>query len=124
MLVCIFVDDISSKTIRLWLRNAVQTALIKTNTFFSKIINLCLRDINFYPINNKTDYFLEKYIFNRKKKKQKKVCIFLDSRSYSEQDPVPDPLFHATDPRIRIHIKMKRIRNSLIKCIINYYETH
>ena len=27
-----------------------------------------------------------------------------------EQDP--DPLFHETDPRIRIHIKMKRIRNT------------
>ena len=92
--------------------------------FFQKYSNLSLSDLNIYPINNKTDYFLEKYIFNRKKKKQKKVCIFLDSRSYSEQDPVPDPLFHATDPRIRIHIKMKRIRNSLIKCIINYYETH
>ena len=24
----------------------------------------------------------------------------------------PDPLFHETDPRIRIHIKIKRIRNT------------
>ena len=29
-----------------------------------------------------------------------------------EQDPDPDPLFHETDPRIRINIKMKRIRNT------------
>ena len=31
-----------------------------------------------------------------------------------EQDPDPDQLFHETDPRIRIriHIKMKLIRNT------------
>ena len=29
-----------------------------------------------------------------------------------EQDPDPDPLFHETNPRIRVHIKMKRIRNT------------
>ena len=27
----------------------------------------------------------------------------------------PDPFFHETDPRIRISIKMKRIRNTVIK---------
>ena len=27
-------------------------------------------------------------------------------------DPLQDPRFHDMDPRIRIHIKMKRIRNS------------
>ena len=36
----------------------------------------------------------------------------IDFRSDLEQDPDPDPLFHKTDQRIRIHIKMKRIRNT------------
>ena len=35
--------------------------------FFSKILNFCLTDINIYPINNKIDNFLEKYIFIRNK---------------------------------------------------------
>ena len=44
-------------------------------------------------------------------------------RSDLEQDPDaeqdPDPLFHETDPRIRIwiHIKMKRIRNTAIRVL-------
>ena len=64
-------------------------------------------DKNIYPINNKTDHISEKYIFYRKKK-----LIFPDFRSDLEQDPDPDPLFRETDPRIRIHIKMKLIRNT------------
>ena len=36
----------------------------------------------------------------------------LEQNSDPEQDPDPDLLFHETDPRIRIHIKMKRIRNT------------
>ena len=58
-------------------------------------------DINIYSINNKIDHISEKYIFYRKKS-----WYFPDFRSDLEQDP--DPLFH----RIRIHIKMKRIRNT------------
>ena len=65
-------------------------------------------DINVYPINNKTDHISEKYIFFI----EKKSCYFPDFRSDLEQDP--DPFFHETDPRIRIHIKMKRIRNTAI----------
>ena len=61
-------------------------------------------DINFYSINNKTDHISEKYIFFI----EKKVDIFPNFRSDLEQDP--DPLFHETDPRIRIQIK--RIRNT------------
>ena len=34
---------------------------------FSKVLNLCLTDINISPVNNKTDNFLEKYISYRKK---------------------------------------------------------
>ena len=49
-------------------------------------------DINIYSLNNKTDHIS-------------------DFRSDLEQDP--DPLFHETDPRIRIDIKMKRIRNTV-----------
>ena len=67
-------------------------------------------DINIYPINNKTYHISEKYIFYRKKSKTK-IDIF---PSDLEQDPDPDPLFHETDPRIRIHIKMKRIRNTAV----------
>ena len=51
-------------------------------------------DINIYSINNKTDHISEIY--------------FPDFRS----DLDPDPLFHETDPRIRIHNKLKRIRNT------------
>ena len=57
-------------------------------------------DINIYPINNKTDHMSEKYIFYSKKSKTK-GWYFPDFRS--------DPLLHETDPRIRIHIKMKHI---------------
>ena len=64
-------------------------------------------DINIYSRNNKTDYISENYIFYRKKR-----WYFPDFRSDLEQDPNPDPLFYETDPRIRIHIKMKRIRNT------------
>ena len=52
-------------------------------------------DINNYPINNKTNHISEKYIFKEKKSKTK-VDIFGRIRS-----------------RIRIHIKMKRIRNTV-----------
>ena len=58
-----------------------------------------------YSINNKTDNISEKYFFI-----EKKSLYIPDFRSDLEQDP--DPLFHETDPRIRIHIKMKRIRNA------------
>ena len=63
-------------------------------------------DINIYPKNNKTDHISEKYILNRKKSTTIKL-LFPDFSLDLEQDP--DPLFHETDPRIRIHIKMKRI---------------
>ena len=62
-------------------------------------------------MNNKTNYILEKNIFDRKK--VLKSWYFFDFRSDPELDP--DPLFHETDPRIRIHIKMKRIRNAADK---------
>ena len=55
------------------------------HTFFSNIINLCSTDINIYPINNKTDHFLEKFNIKNVFKK------FVFSR---------------------IHIKMRRIRNT------------
>ena len=48
-------------------------------------------DINIYSINNKTDHISENYIFYRKKSWTK---------------------LNETDPRIRIHIKIKRIRNT------------
>ena len=53
-------------------------------------------NVNIYSMSNKTDHISEKYIFL-----EKKVDIF----------PIlgwdPDPLFHETNPRIRINIKMK-----------------
>ena len=60
-------------------------------------------DINICPINNKIDHISEKYIFYRKKVKQKLIIFPILNL---------EPLFHETDPRIRIHIKMKRIRNT------------
>ena len=45
---------------------------------------------------------------------EQKNWYFPDFRSdfEQEQDPDLDPLFHETDPRIWIQIKMKRIRNT------------
>ena len=62
--------------------------------------------MNIYPINNKTDIFWRN--FELKKKFLKKVFT-----SYSEQDP----LFHETDLRRRIHIQMKRIRNTVLNIL-------
>ena len=61
--------------------------------------------MNIYLINNNTEICLEKDTL---------IDFFLlklvFSRFDSEQEP--DPLFHETDQRIRIHIKMKRIHNT------------
>ena len=67
--------------------------------FFFKTIKLMLTDIYIYPINNKT----YKYIFFRKKSKIK-VDIF--------------PTLGRIWSMIRIHIKMKQIRNT------DFYESH
>ena len=48
----------------------------------------------------------------------KKRLVFPDFRSNLEQDS--DSLFHETDPRIRIHIKIKRIRNTDIYMMLHY----
>ena len=45
--------------------------------------------------------------FYRKKSKTKVDIFPILGRILGQ-----DPLFHETDPRIRIHIKMKRIRNT------------
>ena len=79
-----------------------QPKSLEYHTFFSKLLNLCLLT-NIYPINNKTDHISEKYIFLRKKSNTK-VDIFSDLEQ--------DPLFHETDTRIWIRIKMNRIRNT------------
>ena len=69
-------------------------------------------DINIYLINTKTNIFLEKCISGRKKS-----WYFFDFRSDPELDP--DPFFHEADTKIRIHIKMKRIRNTAHWLIIS-----
>ena len=84
--------------------NKNQQKSLEYHTFFSKLLNSCLLT-DIYSINNRTDHISEKYIFYRKK-----GWYFPDFRSDLEQDP--DPIFHEADPRIRIHIKMKRIRNT------------
>ena len=48
-------------------------------------------------MNNKTDIFLEKYIFLLGKKVLKKVGYLIDFRSDSEQDPDPDPCENEKD---------------------------
>ena len=85
--------------------NKNQQKSLEYHTFFFNTIKLMFTDMNIYSINNKTDHISEKYIF----------WYFPDFRSDLEQDPDPDLLFHETDPRIRIriHIKMKRIRNTV-----------
>ena len=70
--------------------------------FFSKIFDLFLTDINIYPDNYKTDHFLEKYIFNVKKKDFFRFQVGFGAGS----------VFNETDPRIRIQIKMKQICNT------------
>ena len=47
-------------------------------------IDLCLKDINIYPINNKTDHLLDKYIFNRKNSKKKWVFSRIGSGSIAK----------------------------------------
>ena len=75
------------------------------NIILKKIIHFCSTDINIYPIKNKTNDVLDKYIFLQKKKS----CYFLDS----ELDPEPFQLFHETvHGSGRIRMKMKRIRNT------------
>ena len=77
--------------------------------FFSKILDVCLTDINIYLINNKSSHFWKKYIFDRKKVKRNKIsCIYLIKvgagagsgsvipRNASE-DPEPDQ--NKTDPK-------------------------
>ena len=54
-------------------------------------------ELNIYPINTKTNHFLENYIFDRKKLFffLKKGWYFLDFR----HDPDPDPYKNETDPK-------------------------
>ena len=66
-------------------------------------MHFCLTHINNQLVTN---YILEKYIFVRKEEKLLKVGIFSDL----ELDPYQ--LSNETDPRIRIRIKLKRIRNT------------
>ena len=73
------------------------TKITRILYIYIKNIYFCLTDININLINNKTNLFSQKYISERKK-------FFFKVGIFS------DPLFHETDPRIRIHIKMKRIR--------------
>ena len=63
-----------------------------------------LTDINICPINNKTDHISQKYIFYRKKSKTK-IDIF----------PILGRIWSRI--RIRIHIKMKQIRNTAWKLL-------
>ena len=81
-----------------WIRLISATRIGIRFIYLKKILNFCLTDINIYLINNKTIHFLEKYILIEKKGFKKLVFS-------------PDPLFHETNPRIQIRIKMKRIRN-------------
>ena len=54
----------------------------------------------------------DKYLLHENKTDHIWEIYFPDFRS--ELDPNPDQIFHETDPRIqiRIHNKMKRIRNT------------
>ena len=72
--------------------------------FYLKILNLCLTDINIYPISNKTDNFLEIHILKRKEKSFFKVGIFRIRIRIC---------YFTKRIRIRIHIKMKRISRYL-----------
>ena len=60
--------------------------------------------INIYLMNNKTKYFWKIYLW---RKLVLKSVYFLGFRADPEQNP--DQLFHETDRKIRIHIKMRRI---------------
>ena len=88
-------DQCSKKQPKSWKISTKINQIIRISYFLKKILNLCFMDTNIYPINNKTYHFFEKYLSRKIKLK-----FFLDFR------------FHETDPRIRIHIKMKRINNT------------
>ena len=64
----------------------ISTKINRISCIFFKTIKLMFTDINIYSINNKTDHISEKYIFF--------------------------PILGRIWSRIRIHIKMKRIRNT------------
>ena len=50
------------------------TKIIIISYIFFKIINLCLTVMNIYPMNHKTDHFMEKCVSNRNKRE--KNCYF------------------------------------------------
>ena len=63
-------------------------------------------DIYIYPMNNKKDHISEKYNFYRKKSKTKVDMFSILGRIWSRIR------IRYFTKRIRIHIKMKRIRNT------------
>ena len=73
---------------------------LEYHTFLQKILNLCLTDIYFYPIKNKTDHFWKKYIFLIEKKILKVGIFSILGRIRS---------------RIRVCYFTKRIRGSRSK---------
>ena len=72
--------------------------------YFKKNINLLFNGQNIYLLNNKTNHFLEKYIFDRKKGEKKVGIFFILDRIWSR--------IRYSTKRIWIPIKMKRIRNT------------
>ena len=67
------------------------TKIIRISYFFVKNIKNIFYGHKYYPINNKTDHFLEKYIFF-----YRTVDISLNLRNGSKD---PDPYQNETDPQ-------------------------
>ena len=78
----------------------------KNTIHFFKTIKLMFTDINVHPINDKTDHISEKYIFYRKKSRTKVDIFPILGRIWS-----------------RIHMKMKRIRNTADNQRLSFHKT-
>ena len=80
-----------------------------------------LTDLNIHPLNTKTDHFLRNFFFIKKRVKQ--ALVFSRFKVGFGAGSGSGSVIHETDPRIliRIHIKMKRIRNTGLKGHIVLY---
>ncbi len=86
-------------------------AKIVTKTFISTVFVTYLLVYDFLSLKNEVNVPSKS-----KKKIWQKIffCLRLEGRWRKEQDPEPDPLVRGTNPRIRIHTNVSRIRNTAL----------
>ena len=85
-------------------------------------------DINNYPINNKTDHILEKYIFIEKKVQQKLILVGFGVGSGSGSiislngSEDPDPYQNETHPKHWLIRTMTVVQGEFIKSVGEQYQ--